>query len=430
MNKTLPAFILLLTSYMQTQAQTAKTLKNADFIIRHVNVITMADSNPKINQCVCIDDDKISFIGDDNLDAELKGKAIVIEGTGKYLMPGMAEMHAHLPPQPELKNYFTLNLMAGVTTVRSMRGKTEHLTYRTELNYPIPSLYLAAPPVPWSVEMNDAYADSLVRSCKKAGYDFLKVLAIKDSVSFAALTKAANKHGLPVCGHLPGNMSLEFVLNSGYNDIEHMGGQVTARKKGDDYFRSILELTKKNNVYHCPTLDWYQMYYQQLPETEMQKRFGMNYIHDSVKQKWSNEIAEDIKKMGDSAYNVFKSDYKKIQEQKLEALKIMSDNNIGLLTGEDGGDRYLVPGFNMIEEMKLFSRAGIGNYKILQYATISAARYMKQDNNWGTVEKGKDANLVLLSANPLDDLNAVAQVEGIFLDKKFLSQKELAASLN
>jgi len=390
----------------------------------------MTDSNPKVNQCVCIDDNKISFIGDDYLDDKLTSKAVVIEGTGKYLMPGMAEMHAHLPPQPELKNYFTLNLMAGVTSVRSMRGKPEHLNYSRELNYPIPRLYLAAPPVPWSVEIDDTYADSLVISCKNAGYDFLKVLAIKDSISFTALMRAANNHGLPVCGHLPGNMSLEFVLNSGYNDIEHMGGQVTAYKKGADYLLQTLELTKKNNVYHCPTLDWYQMYYQQPPEQDLQKRYGMNYIHDTVKQKWSDEITEDIKKMGDSAYHVFKADYKKIQEQKLAVLKIMSDNNVGLLTGEDGGDRYLVPGFNMIEEMRLFRRAGISNYKILQCATINAARYMKQDKNWGTVEKGKDANLVLLTANPLDELEAVTKIEGVFLDKKFLLQKDLAATLD
>ena len=208
-----------------------------------------------------------------------------------------------------------------------------------------------------------------------------------------------------------------------------MGGQASAYDKGLEYYQSTLALTKKNNVYHCPTMDWHQIAYHELSEDEMKKRFGMEYIQDSVKQKWSKSIADDLKKTGEEKTAKDKADYKVTQEKQLNALKLIADTNVGLLIGLNAGGLYEVPGFDMIEEMKIYKRAGLSNYQILQAATINAAKYLKQDSKWGTVETNKDANLILLSANPLTDLEAITKVEGIFLNGKYYLPKDLKKTL-
>jgi imidazolonepropionase-like amidohydrolase len=421
-------FIALAAS-LQCLAQTPEQIINADVIIRDIGVVTMIQPSAQEHQMVCISKGIITFIGKDAAAKELKTNAKVINGTGKYIMPGMADMHCHLPEKKEIKNYFTLNIMSGVTTLRSMQGNNEHLEYRKMTDAPVPNLYLSAPPVLTKKIISNSVADSMIGKYKAEGFDFVKILYVNDSASFAAIMLNAKKYNMPVCGHLPKCVSLEYVLQSGYNSIEHMGGIASAYDKGMEYYQSTLTLTKKNNVYHCPTMDWYQIAYHELSEDEMKKRFGMELIEDSVKQKWSKSIADDIKKAGEEKIAKDKAEYKITQEKQLKALKLIADNNVGLLIGLDAGGLYEVPGFEMIEEMKIYKRAGLSNYQILQAATINAARYLKQDGKWGSVETNKDANLILLSANPLIDIEAITKVEGIFLNGKYYLPKDLKKNL-
>ena len=102
---------------------------------------------------------------------------------------------------------------------------------------------------------------------------------------------------------------------------------------------------------------------------------------------------------------------------------------MGLLIGADP-EIFAVPGFGIIEEMKAFKEAGLSNYKVLAAATVTAAKYLHADKEWGTVEKGKCANCILLARNPLDDITAVSEVKGVFLNKSYYSEQELKAALN
>lgn len=429
MHKLLPALMLLGTTLHAT-AQTGKQLKNADIIIRHANVITMQDGLPLTDRVVCISKNRITYIGPDKQSGELQTNAQIVNANGGYLMPGMAEMHVHLPQPEEQKKFFTLSLMGGVTTIRSMRGKPQHLDLKKPLGYPIPHMYLGAPIITRFTPLDEKSADSILHAYSTAGYDFIKVLDIKDSASFITLMKYARRYKLPVCGHMLYNLSLECLLNNGYSTIEHMGGYVDAAKKGQVYLNNILELTKANHIYQCPTEDWYSVYNQQVDETALKQRAGLQYIHDTVKAQWDKSIADTRAKMGDSALTAMREKYAQIHRTKIDIIRQMAAMNIMLLIGADGGEDYMVPGFTMVDEMNIFQEAGLNNYHILQCATINAAKYMQQDKDWGTVETGKQANLVLLAANPLEDLHAVTQVKGVFLDNKYLPQKELEASLN
>jgi imidazolonepropionase-like amidohydrolase len=408
-----------------------RQLKDADIIIRHANVITMEDSTPLPNRLVCIKNNHISYIGHDKGDTYTTS-AKIVDATGKYLMPGLGEMHVHLPSdRNELKQMLTLNLMAGVTTVRSMRGKQEHVAFRNaKQDYPTPHLYLGSPIITHLMNLTPWRADSLVGAYKEAGFDFIKVIAVKDTASFDNLMDAASRYGLSVCGHVPGNIGIAHAIEKGFNCVEHMDGYLPALKKGGpQYLEEMIRLTKNNNVYQDPTLDWYMVIFSQMPEEELKLRSGLNYMPDSVREDWHKDIAEGRKRMGDSAYNASVARYAAVHADKLAIMKKMHDAGVIMLTGSEGGDTYMVPGFNMIEEMKQMKRIGLTNYETLQCATVNVAKYMGTIKREGTVTKGKEANLIIVASNPLESIQALDNVETVLLDNNVYTRSQLESYL-
>ncbi|MCD6062848.1 MAG: isoaspartyl dipeptidase [Flavipsychrobacter sp.] len=408
-------------------AATAQPFKKADVIIRHVNVVPMDKENVLADQVVCIDKGKISYIGEDK-GQEIKTQGKVVDAKGQYLMPGLAEMHCHLPEEKAVPRFFDLNLAAGVTVLRSMRGKDWHLKFKGDRLYQ-PRLYLGAPVLPWDTVINEDHANRLVSDYKTRGFDHLKLLSIKDSNSFKEVMQAAKTYDMPVCGHMLWKVNYETVLNSGYSSLEHLDWQLEAYDSSVDYYNSYLALAEKNKTWHCPTFDFYQVVYRQIPEEQLLQRTGMQYIPDSVKQKWMESFAAGTKKRGAEAIEKMKKEQAVAIEKKRRMVKEMSDRGMGLLVGADP-EIFAVPGFGIVEEMKAFKDAGLSNYKVLEAATISAAKYLHADKEWGTIEKGKCANCILLARNPLEDITAVSEVKGVFLDKDYYSEKELKARLN
>ncbi len=406
-------------------AQPASALRDAEIIIRHANVITMQDSIPSTDYIVCMRNGRISYMGKDKTGKLKATKATVIDAAGQYLLPGMAEMHAHLPPQHELKQYFALNLAAGVTTIRSMRGKDGHIAYRHITQYPVPDLYLGSPVTTHLMDLVAERADSLVRAWKNTGFDFIKVVGIKDLNAYTHLVTAAAKHGIKLCGHVPSKVGLDNILDTVFNCVEHLQGYVEAYKTGQAHLDRILTATKENNVSQCPTLDWYRVYYLQLPEEELKKRVGMEYVHDTVLTLWHEDISGRIANMSDSALNTFRSNYAETQKIKLDIVRQMHKKGINIMTGADGGDTYMVPGFNILEEMDLLKQAGLSNYEVLCCATKNVASYMNIPGRSGTIETDKEVNMILLPQNPLHHLHALANVSRVFLHDKNYTREQL-----
>jgi len=421
--------ILFVVCVLNGIGQSENQVLYADYIIRHVNVVTMRDENVLKNQVVIIAKDRISFIGPDNVMKVYKTRGMVIQANEQYLMPGLADMHCHFPDTSEFKKYFTLNLMAGVTTLRSMRGQDEVLPFKGAVKYPSPNLILSGI-VYKQMNLKNESIDSLVNKYKSDGMNFIKIFSIADTTQFSLLIKSAKKHQLPVCGHYLSNIGMDKLLNSGYKSIEHLGGQDALLDLGPTVFNKVIKETKAKNLTHCPTLDWYQTVYYQLSSDELKQRAGLEFIADTTKQRWEKELTEVNQKMGAVELEKSKADYKKLQEKQFKILKQYADSNVRIIIGLDAGGSYSVPGFVMIEEMKLFQRAGLSNFQILKTATINAATYLNQQGNWGTVEVGKIANLILLKTNPITNLNAIKKVNGVFLKSKYYNAADLKKNLN
>jgi hypothetical protein len=424
-------FLLLTVCVIQLGfSQTNTSGLSNNYIIRNVNVIPMDKDTILTNQIVTITGNKITLITNDNDKAfKTADRYIFIDGKNKYLMPGMADMHAHFPEYTELKKYFTLNLLAGVTTMRSMRGDEKHLTIKKDKNLPQLNLYISSPPITKSLTIDKRTADSIVTVSKGNGFMFLKVLSIKDSLSFVNLAAACKANNFPFCGHGLSNISMPLLLKSGYNSIEHLTGYAESLKKGEAYVENLIKLTAKNNVYNCATEDYFEIGYNMQSVNDLKKRHGLQYIADTTIAKWDKEISEDQAKIGEVKLKEQREYYTKTRDIKNKILVKLVKNGAYLLIGPDAGGTYSVPGFAIQEEMKHHSRAGLTNYEVLCAATINAAKYMNQSNKWGTVTVNKEANLILLNANPLVDFDNLNSIEGVFLNSEYKTAKELEASL-
>ncbi|MDF2453956.1 MAG: amidohydrolase, partial [Bacteroidota bacterium] len=144
----------------------------------------------------------------------------------------------------------------------------------------------------------------------------------------------------------------------------------------------------------------------------LKKRNGLQYIPDSIIARWDKEITEDQAKIGEKKLKEQRDYYTKYRLAKNKILVSLTKSSAPLLIGPDAGGAYAVPGFAIQEEMKHHANAGLTNYQVLRMATINAAMYMNKENS-GSVEKGKEANLILLGANPLSDLNNLNSIEGV-----------------
>jgi hypothetical protein len=422
-------FLLILT-IPKIYSQTNTEQQSYNYILRNVNVIPINHDTVLKNQIVVITGDKITLITNDNDKGFVQNdRFTIIDCKDKYLMPGIADMHAHFPEYSELKRYFTLNLLAGVTTIRSMRGDEKHLQIKNGENLPKLNLILSSPPTTKDLDIDKRIADSVVSTSKANGFQFLKVLSIKDSLSFVNLAAACKKNNFPFCGHGLTNISMPLLLTSGYQSIEHLTGYAENLKKGEDYVNKLIKLTAKNKVYNCATEDYFELGYNMQPITELKKRHGLKYIADSTIAKWDKELSEDRSKIGDLKLKQQQDNYTKYRNAKYKIIVKLIQTNADLLIGADAGSAYSVPGFAMQEEMKHHANAGLTNYQVLCAATLNAAKYMRQEDKWGTVEMNKTANLILLNANPLEDLNNLNSVEGIFLNSQFKTTKELEESL-
>lgn len=401
-------------------------------VIKNVNVIPLNTNTVISNVNVYITDGLIDKIVP--ADTKLPFKDYVsVDGKGKYLMPGMADMHAHFPDEKspiQLQAYLNLNLAAGVTTLRSMRGNESQLTLRDNINKKAqvaPEIYVSYVfPENDSLLTKDKIAD-LIFNAKIKKYDFVKYLGGLSPKKMANLSQSCYEYKIPLAGHAY-NKSLEESIANDFISVEHFQPVLAAFTKDEANFTNINKQLKDKSVAICPTLSFYNVYSFLNSDSSLLSRNGMNVINPSVKEAWLKEYTEALNGAKEQFKDEFEMKYKAAYKKKFSdfgrALKQMADENVLLLLSADDGP-FNVPGYSMAEEMKLYSKAGLSNYQILKCATLNAAIYFKTEKNSGTIEIGKRANLVLLKANPLDNIDNIKQVEGTILNGKYYSQAQL-----
>ncbi|WP_147239424.1 amidohydrolase family protein [Tenacibaculum sp. E3R01] len=394
---------------------------DGDFLFKNVSLITMKENKLVKNSSLLIKGGKIKEIFSGKLPS-LKVKQ-VIDLEGKFVMPTLSDAHVHLPKdEKEFKKYLILNLINGVTNLRSMRGKWEHLKFRNKYNAKgsiYPKLFLSAPPISRRYEFTKNELVSFINAARK--FDFIKILSIKNEKIFKQLDSLCKKENISIGGHFPSNINDKYIFNSKYKSFEHLGGLVT----DDETFKERLSKIKEKNIFICPTLSWYDIGSGRYNYKELRNMPGMNFIAKETIDNWIVKTKAYRNKIGKKEYEKeVKVEIDKLKKKYI-VIKKLYDVGVKMLLSPDSSSKYMVPGFGMIGEMKLLKKAGLTNYAILEMATKNYAKFLKQ--NRGTLELNKEAEFLVLNKNPLIDFEALGKIESIFLNNQILTKKDIEA---
>ena len=401
-------------------------------IITNVNVIPIEGKETLLkNHTVIIKDGKIESIIPFKPEHTKDKTKTVIDGTGKYLMPGLADMHVHFPNEKDmpLSQFFNLNLAAGVTTLRSMRGEQRHLTLRDSITKKLilaPDLYISIS-LPSDSTITDKDLEKFVKQSKKEGWDFIKYISGLTPTLFYTTALISKESGLKLAGHVY-NQDLQTAIKADQASVEHYQAILKEFRKDSLHFPDVMNQLKERNIYVCPTLSFYYIWGMQYGADELKERNGMKNISIELLSKWEKDYDDYYSK-----YNTPTKEEERLKtfarvKQSLydfgKLLKRMSDNNVKLLLSPDES-AFNVPGFAMAEEMKLYQKAGLSNAAILKIVTYNAAGFFNKEAEWGSVAKNKKANLILLDKNPLDDIDNIKTINTVILGGKVLKPEEL-----
>ncbi|MBS1772816.1 MAG: amidohydrolase family protein [Bacteroidetes bacterium] len=415
--------MMMATLYVSAQKNT--------LVIRNVNVISMASAEQKVDNAmdVYIKNGVISKITITN--SSTPKNAIVIDGTGKYLMPGMADMHVHLPRAKSIfntKQFLLMTLGHGVTAMRQMRGLPQDLLLRDSIKKGLvlgSDLYVSTPFFKRTDTFDAKSCYDSLALYKKQGYDLVKYLYGMNESQYDSFQTMANKLGFIVAGHAAAG-KLDFAVTEGEH-VEHIDPFVKLYKKDSVLFWQTIDAMAAKHLFNCPDVFWYNTVGYHVTTKERMKYPGMEYVPDSTKQQWEKEERDQaLRFFVSTPVNFAKyiiNDSTNVALYKY-LLPRMYNKGVPLLISPGDGD-YVNPGFSYVEELKIFVASGLTPYQTLRCATYNAADFFKQTDKWGTVTENKAANLLLLNANPLEDINNVNKTDAIILHGKVLKKDEL-----
>ena len=291
-----------------------------------------------------------------------------------------------------------------------------------------PNLYVAgtilsAVPMEWYAIIVDSpeAARQAVRAQKRAGYDFIKVHNFLDEARYNAIVDEARVQQIDVVGHVPVDISVRQAVNAGQKTFEHLKGYIldeTLTLTKEDYVAA----TKDAMVWNCPTLSEYRNHARGEGARKLLALDEMRYVSPRLKQAWL--------KLSDESPNPLRQN---ILPLSMSIMKDLIGINGRFLAGTDsgGGYPYMVPGFALHEELQLLTKAGLTPTQALRSATVEPSLAMNKQSEFGTIEKGKRADLVLLSQDPRKAIGHIAEdIDGVAVRGLFLSRADLKHLLN
>jgi hypothetical protein len=402
-------------------------------VFRDVNVLSM--TSPKVGKrmTVIVQNGMIQKIVASG--AALPENATVIDGTGKFLMPGLTEMHGHIPPKEApnalLNDVLFLYLANGITTVRGMLGQPGQLDLRAQQirgTLAAPNLYLAGPP--FSGQAINSVQDAIdrVRLQKMEGWDLLKVHEGLSLAEYDAMVKTAREAGMRFGGHVPDEVGLPHALASGQETFDHMDGFVEALggDKGPIDEKKLADLVKKSKAagaWIVPTSALWDTLFVATPLEKLQSYDELKYVPQSTVDAWAKMYEERKKQMPPALT-------KNVSENRVRIFRALQKGGVKIVLGTDAPQQFSVPGFSLRREMEWMRAAGMTPFEILKTGTVNAGEYFAKQDSFGTVEPGRRADLILLEANPLENIANMARISGVMVRGKWYSRTDLDAGLN
>ncbi|MGH7471197.1 MAG: amidohydrolase family protein [Longimicrobiales bacterium] len=394
----------------------------------NVNVVPMDRETVLQDQTVIVQNGKITAVGP-AARAAVPANALRVDGRGKFLLPGLAEMHGHVPGPTSaysVENVLFLYIAGGATTVRSMQGQFAHfaLRQRVESGELIgPRLYLCPPQLSGTSVPDVATAEQRVREAKQAGYDHLKIQEGVTKEVYDAIVRTAREVGLPWGGHVSIHVGVPGALAAKQSTIDHLDDYVDAIERNEARIPAIVRATRDAGVAVVPTMPLWEILRGLHSPESMNDRPELKYAPPQTRQGWANQARG-------AQSNTTPEAARREIDLRNQILKAMSDQGVPILLGTDAPQAYSVPGFSLQREMETMVAAGMTPFQVLQSGTINVAKYYKIDSEAGTVAAGRRADLLLVDGNPLQDIKNMARKSGVMVHGRWLPWSEIQARLD
>jgi hypothetical protein len=442
--------------------------KPGSLALTHVTVIDTTGGPAKTDMTIVIEGDRITKMAKSGEIPPPK-TAETVNATGKFLIPGLWDMHVHWYE----KDYLPLFIANGVTGTRQMYGVPMFQQWRKEIeagqllgpHMLIPSPIVDGPKPVWPGSIAVANASEgrqAVTQVKQAGADFVKVYSLLSRDAYFAIADESKKQGIPFEGHVPDSVTLEEASDAGQMTVEHLTGVLAACSSHEaELLKSAQETVaaidagqlpsvrfwgpayrerqklaletyspqkaetvfgelKRNHTWQCPTLTLLRsMGYSDDPSFTNDPR--LKYIPRDIVQSWDPKADPFLKDKTAEDWALSK----KVFSKDLEVVDAMQRAGVEILAGTDTLNPYCLPGFSLHDELGLLVQSGLTPMQALQAATLNPARFMGRENDLGMVDTGKIADLVLLEANPLEDIANTRKISAVVFGGKFFSRASL-----
>jgi imidazolonepropionase-like amidohydrolase len=417
-------------------------------VFRNVSVIPMDSERVLDAQTVVVRGERIESVGAASA-TQIPAGARVIDGNGRFLVPGLAEMHAHVPTDEDqryVEEVLFLYVANGVTTARGMLGAPEHITLRERLSkHEVlgPRLFTSGPSLNDQSVGSPDEAARIVREQARAGYDFVKVHPGPTRAEYDAAVQAGAASGIDLAGHVPADVGVQRAIEAKQATIDHLDGYVEALVPADrraqggffginlarDVDRSripaLVAATVAAGVWNVPTQTLIEHWPAPSPTVdELLARPEMAYVSPETRAGWANAKRQMMSGSGYDGDVV-----RALVTLRRELVKALHDADAGLLLGSDAPQVFNVPGFSLHRELTSIVASGLTPFEALRTGTANPAVFFDAADDFGTIRSGLAADLLLVSRNPLADVAALARPEGVMVRGRWLDRAELDRGL-
>jgi len=462
----------LLLSALLVLAVTVVSNSQTTLVLSHVTIVDVTATDPmralKFDQTVVISGNQITSVAHSDRVRVPQG-AQVIDAGGRYLIPGLWDMHVHtlVEGRPEL--FFPLFIANGITGIRDMGSNMpfERINQiRADVNNgrvvgprigAVAGRILDGPGTQVNVALAVSEPDEarqLVRNFKQAGADFIKVYNLLSRDVYLAIIDEAKKLRIPVAGHVPFEMTAAEVSDRGQKSIEHLNdvfvsaspdqkefrdelkrrvtdGQPTPRlevdlKAGVTYedkrSKSLFDRFASNGTWQCPTLVVKRP--SSVPDLQsLNKDPRLKYVTSTMRKNWEQLATQRFFSIGNVEQRALAF------QKALGAVAAMQTAGVGILAGSDTPNPYSFPGYGLHDELALLVQSGLTPLQALKTATWNPAKFLELTDSLGSIEKGKLADLVLLDANPLDNIRNTQRIFAVVANGRYFSPSDLRTLL-
>ncbi|UVI38411.1 alpha/beta fold hydrolase [Qipengyuania spongiae] len=428
-----------------------------------VRVIPMTDVEALDDQSVLVANGHVEAVGPRN-SVEVPDGYRKIDGRDLTLLPGLVDMHVHLAPEPgaagdAAQRALSVMLGHGVTTVRSMAGSPNNLVLRDAIERGVlvaPRLYAASPGLNLNNTETPEAAQAAVQAAKQAGYDLIKSHHLSDGEVWKAVQDEARRHNLPVAGHVANEIGLSAAL-AAKQQVEHLDGAIlellpaTAPERSIGFAQipppaviravagseaqridELAALVARSGVYQVPTISLFEKVIALDVSTDVLTALPeMRYVPDDALRQWAAQ-REGLRQMGFTS-----EDGEAFRALRRKIVKAYRDAGVPIMAGSDTAQSFHLWGPGLIDEIEALAAAGLTRLEALRSATVVPRDYLRSlpnsgsslgwEADFGTVEPGARADLILTEGDPSRDLSNLRRVRAVvkaghFFDRAMLDR--------